>query len=108
MRSQLTDADISNINSTNWVAHYSYYKNGDMAYRIIQSDNQPSSYNGHQMTSADGSPLSYDENGQLTAGLGASLVWNWDNKLRSAEKADTSLNLKYDPAGNRIAKDVND
>jgi hypothetical protein len=30
MRSQLTDANISSINGGNWVANYSYYKNGDM------------------------------------------------------------------------------
>jgi RHS repeat-associated protein len=106
-RSQMTDADISNIGGGHWVAHYSYHDNGDMAYRAIQSDNQSFFYNGYSLTNADGNSLDYDKNGQLTAGIGTSLVWNWDNKLRSAEKGNTAINLKYDPAGNRIAKDVN-
>jgi len=104
MRSQLTDANISNINGGNWVAKYSYHDNGDMAYRTIQSDSQSFSYNGHLMTNADGNALDYDENGQLTSGIGTSLVWNWDNKLRSATKGTKSISLKYDPSGNRICK----
>jgi RHS repeat-associated protein len=104
MRSQLTDADISNINGGNWVAHHSYYDNGDMAYRTIQSDNQNFSYNGYSLTNADGNALDYDENGNMTNGVGATLVYNWDNKLRSGQKDGNSISLKYDPAGNRIQK----
>ncbi len=36
MLSQLTDANISDINSANWVAQYNYKKNGDMYSRTIQ------------------------------------------------------------------------
>ncbi len=54
----------------------------------------------------------WDENGQLTKlpddSVTAELVWNWDGKLRSATKGSTTINLKYDMAGNRITKDVND
>jgi hypothetical protein len=39
MRSQLTGADISNINGGGWVAEYCYYKNGDMAYRTLRLAN---------------------------------------------------------------------
>jgi RHS repeat-associated protein len=106
MRSQLTDANISNINGGNWVAKYFFNNNGDMAYRTIQSDTDTFSYNGHQMTSADGNPLDYDENGQLTSGIGTSLIWNWDGKLRSATKGSATINLKYDPFGNRIWKKI--
>ncbi len=105
MRSQLTDASISNINGGNWVAEYTYHDNGDMSSRTIQSDNQTFSYTGHQMTNADGNSLSWDKNGNLTTGVSTNLVWNWDDKLRSATKAGTTINLKYDPSGNRIYKD---
>ena len=115
MRSQLTDASISNINGGNWVAEYTYHDNGDMSSRTIQSDNQTFSYTGHQMTDAGGESfdLDWDENGQLTlndqtAGDDTDLVWNWDNKLRQATKGTKTINLKYDPYGNRVIKDVND
>ena len=35
----------------------------------------------------------------------ASLAWNWDNRLRSADVGGTPvLQLKYDPDGNRVFK----
>ena len=80
---------------------YSYHDNGDMADRIIQSNQADFNYNGNRMITADGNNLSYDENGQLTAGLDTSLVWNWDNKLRRFKDGEyVKQSLKYDPAGN--------
>lgn len=36
--------------------------------------------------------------------VSTSLVWNWDNKLRSATNGTKSVSLKYDPSGNRIVR----
>ncbi len=105
MLSQLTDANISNINSANWLAGYKYKKNGDMYSRTIQSAAESFSYNGHLMTDADGNSLSWDENGNLLISVDANLVYNWDNKLRSASSGGDSIAVKYDPSGNRIWKD---
>jgi len=107
----LTDARLSDINSGNWITEYLFNGNGDMASRTIQSGTGTFTYDGHQTKSATGDEnftLYYDENGQLTAGpSGQSLVYNWDGKLRSATKGGTTINLKYDPAGNRIYKETN-
>jgi RHS repeat-associated protein len=107
--SQLTDANIGNISGGNWTGMYSYNKNGDMGSRTINSGTQTDfTYTGNMMASADGNEtfsLSYDENGQLIEGQdSAEYTYNWDNKLRSAVKGSTSINLKYDPMGNRIYK----
>jgi len=107
MRSQLTDANITNIGGT-WAADYAYHKSGNMSSRTINLAQETFNYTGHQMSNADGNSLSYDENGNLTAGVDVNMVWNWDNMLRSAEKAGDSISLRYDPSGNRIFKDVND
>ncbi len=32
--------------------------------------------------------------------------FNWDNKLHSATKSGTTLNVKYDPLGNRVWRQV--
>ncbi len=107
----MTDARLSDINSGNWITEYLFNGNGDMASRTIQSGTGTFTYDGHQTKSATGDEnftLYYDENGQLTAGpSGQSLVYNWDGKLRSATKGGTTINLKYDPAGNRIYKETN-
>lgn len=82
-----------------------------MASRTIQSDSQSFYYTGHQMTGAtsdENFTLTWDKNGQMTKlpddSVTTELVWNWDGKLRSATKGGTTINLKYDPMGNRIYK----
>ena len=107
MRSQLTDANITNIGGT-WAADYAYHKSGNMSSRTIQSIGETFGYTGHQMTDANDHSLSYDENGNLTSpwvGL-FTYYWNWDNKLRRVETGGSTLRsaFRYDPAGNRIWK----
>ena len=51
--------------------------------------------------------LDWDKNGNLkNSKTATSLVWNWDNKLRTAVTASDTVKLKYDPSGNRIYKDI--
>ncbi len=112
MRSQLTDANISNISDGNWVAEYVFNDNGDMASRTIQSASGTFTYDGHQLTGSTGDEsftLDYDENGNMTENASAKdLEYNWDNKLRCAKDGgNTLLALRYDPAGNRIYKETN-
>jgi len=105
MRSQLTDANITGIIGTgDWAADYAYHDSGNIASRTIQSSTESFSYDGHLMKDADGNTLDYDENGNMKTGVSATLVYNWDNKLRSAEKGSDSISLKYDPSGSRIYK----
>ena len=120
MRSQLTSADITNIIGGDglWTADYSYHNSGDMDSRTIESDTDSFTYNGHLMATLDGTNLNWDENGNLILSSHASHLsrassrevtsreYNWDGKLRSATKAGSTINLKYDPSGNRIYKDA--
>jgi RHS repeat-associated protein len=119
MLSQLTGVVRTNIsNSSNWSALYNYGKNGDMTGRTIQSSTTSFSYLGNQMKTASGGEsfsLDYDLNGVSHLDDGNmktlpttdtnSLVYNWDGKLRSAQKGSNTINVRYDPAGNRIRKD---
>ncbi|MFZ0034537.1 MAG: hypothetical protein WAK60_06070, partial [Sedimentisphaerales bacterium] len=100
MRSQLTDAHISNINGGNWVAKYSYHDNGDMISRTVQANQTGFTYSGNQMITVGGNNLSYDENGNMIEDASAkSLKYNWDNKLRYAKSGSSVLlALKYDPS----------
>jgi RHS repeat-associated protein len=81
-----------------------------MASRTIQSAATGFDYDGHLMTgttpgSAEQFTLSYDDNGNMTTAPSATtLVYNWDNKLRSGASGSNSLSMKYDPSGNRIRK----
>jgi len=44
-------------------------------------------------------------NCNIATGIDAGIVYNWDNKLRSAALGSDSIAVKYDPSGNRIWKD---
>jgi RHS repeat-associated protein len=110
MLSQLADATITNINGNPWAETYNYHKNGDMNYRTIQSSTTNFTYSGNQMNMATGGEsftLNWDNNGNmknLPVNDTNALVYNWDNKLRSAQKGSNTISLKYDLSGNRIYK----
>jgi len=70
----------------------------------------PASYtpnNLNQYGSVDGSTISYDPNGNLTAYDGWSYGYDAHNRLQSATETGTSLSLSYDPTGNLIATTLN-
>ncbi|UCF00403.1 MAG: hypothetical protein JSV82_04890 [Planctomycetota bacterium] len=104
MRSQLTNAEVTNAGDGTWTGQYGYHKNGDMISRTIEGASETFSYTGNLMTDADGNTLDYDDNGNMTTGVDVDVVWNWENKLRSAESGTKSVKVKYDPLGNRIWK----
>ena len=56
------------------------------------------------MIGAEGQDLDWDLNGNSTAGIASSLIYNWDNKLQSATRGSNSIALKYDPDDNRVWK----
>ncbi len=60
----------------------------------------------------EGFTVEWDENGNIAAkdaGNDITYTFNWDNKLRKAEwPTGNSIELKYDPDGNRVQKTVDD
>lgn len=83
--------------------------NNDMASRTITGTAKTSfTYTGNLMDSATGGgesfDLDWDDNGNMIIGVDANLVYNWDDKLRSADSDGNEIALKYDPSGNRIYK----
>ena len=107
MLTQLTYANITNISGNPWTAVYNYARNGDMNYRTIQSSTTSFSYAGNKMAGASGGEsfsLDYDLNGVSHLDDGNmktlpttdtnSLVYNWDGKLRSAQKGSSTMSLR--------------
>jgi len=103
---QLIDAAMTNINSYTWRADYSYYKDGNIASKTVNSDTTDFDYTGDLMTDIGADTLTWDYNGQLTESTIASLEYNWSGKLRSATAGADSISLKYDPLGNRVYKEI--
>ncbi|MHB9071736.1 MAG: LamG-like jellyroll fold domain-containing protein [Sedimentisphaerales bacterium] len=104
MQSCLVDANITNINGGNWTAGYSYKKDGNIETKDVNSQQTTYQYDGDLMTDAGNDELDWDENGRLVATPTIDFEYNWDGKLRSAVIGANSVNIKYDPMGNRVFK----
>jgi len=95
--SELTGSSITNIGGGNWNGSYVYAKNGDMVSRTINSITETFGYTGNQMANANGITLNYDLNGNmktLPVSEANQVVYNWDNKLRSAQKGSSTMSLR--------------
>jgi hypothetical protein len=64
-----TQERINNSKETLVQSILSYTGKDDMSSRTIRSSSESFTYTGHQMTSADGNGLAWDENGQLLTGV---------------------------------------
>ena len=90
MRSQLTAAGITNINSSTWTADFTYKKAGNIESKEINSTPTNYTYTGDLMTKADNDDITWDLNGNMETGLTADITWDWDNRLRSADVGSTT------------------
>ena len=66
-----------------------------------------------EASGGDNFALTWDNNGQMvstdqTSGDDTEVEWNWNGKLRSGTKGNNSIEVKYDPMGNRVFKDSNE
>jgi len=114
MQSGLVDANITNINGSNWTANYSYKKDGNIEEKTVNSqsidyeyDTTPGGstvFDSDIMTKAGNEDLTWNENGQLVQKMRGSFEYNWDGKLRQAYVREDSISFKYDPMGNRVYK----
>ena len=62
----------------------------------------PSAVRPHAPTSVGGSSRTYDANGNLTAGAGATLTYDGDNRLTQVVKSGSTTVYAYGPDGSRI------
>ncbi len=119
MRSSLINAHITDVNDSEWWLFNFYRKDGNI-YVKYEGNDLPSMYpktysydttpgNGNPydsdiMTEAGSDDLYWDENGRLIETPTIDFEYNWDGKLRNAVVDSDSIDLKYDPMGNRVQK----
>lgn len=83
---------IGNILSKSDIGFYTYTDDGY---------NNP-----HAVSGVGSSTYTYDNNGNLTSGLGASYVWDFQNRLHGSIVGTTSSSYMYDHANARVSKIV--
>jgi len=108
IRSQLLSASMTNINGGTWQAAYAYDKAGNVTSEVINSTPTAFTYDGDLMTAKGSDDLTWDSNGRMIAGVTSSLTYNHDGKLQSGSMGGVTVDLKYDPDGNRIYREVDD
>ena len=104
LRSQLTSASMTNIGGTTWSGSYTYDKAGNVTSQTIGQTQTGFAYDGDLMTDKGNDSLDWDLNGRLESGISTSMEWNWDSRLRSATAGSTTLDVVYDPMGNRVER----
>jgi len=112
MRSQLTYAKMTNnVPPPVWISDsYTYYMAGNVqlhtsCYYPAQPMQEPYSFNGDLMTQAGFSgPVGWNDNGDMSSNYAGQFTYNWDNKLRHADTSQKTIDIKYDPMGNRVWK----
>jgi len=105
-RSQLLSASMTNIGGGAWQGEYRYDKAGNIYSEVINNTPTAFTYNGDLMTAKGNDDLTWDSNGRMIAGVTSSLTYNHDGKLQSGSAAGVTVDLKYDPDGNRIYREV--
>jgi RHS repeat-associated protein len=118
MRSQLLFAEMTYVLDYEWVMDfYSYDKAGNVKHHWYETYGNPptdTAYtylnNSDLMNTASGGgnfALTWNANGNLAKKddiNDTNLFYNWENKLCSGQRGESSIALKYDPMGNRIIK----
>ena len=109
---QLTSASVSNIAGSNYSIGYTYGEDGNIKSMTVGGSTVYFGYDSDGdtvddsdlMTSIGDDSLGWNLNGNLDNSVIASFTYDWDNKLRYATSGDDTIEIRYDPRGNRIYK----
>ena|GEM_PF-1713006 len=101
---QMTAASITNINSQTWTGSYTYHDDGNLDSRTEGGSTQDHSYTGDLLTGVDANNLAWDDNGDMTTGIGVSITRNADGRVQSATSGSNSIDCVYDPEGRMVRK----
>jgi RHS repeat-associated protein len=120
LRGEMTNASKSNINGFPWSMSYGYDNAGNIDEKIDNEVTETTDYDdcitndfitGWQVGTNPAVTLDWDPyNGRLTQSDQATLAYQLDGKLKAATNlaSNTRIDLKYDPAGNRVYKKTDD
>ena len=90
---------------------YTYDDRGNMLTKTVNGQTTEFAYNNtqwqDQLTSVNGTPLTYDLNGNLTAYGNTQYSWSRGKQLSSISDGENSYTYQYDSKGIRASKTVN-
>ncbi len=105
------NSQLTAVSGTNYSASYAYDNRGNITNKTINGTSTTFTYSNSdwkdELTAVNGTPLTYDENGNVLTYGNKSFTWNTGRNLESIIDGNNKYSYTYDENGIRTSKTVN-
>ena len=105
------NSQLTAVSGDNYSASYAYNSRGNITNKNVNGTSTTFTYSNSdwkdELTAVNGTPLTYDENGNVLTYGDKSFTWNTGRNLESITDGDNKYSYTYDENGIRTSKTVN-
>ena len=105
------NSQLTAVSGDNYSASYAYNSRGNITNKNVNGTSTTFTYSNSdwkdELTAVNGTPLTYDENGNVLTYGDKSFTWNTGRNLESIVDGDNKYSYTYDETGIRTSKTVN-
>ena len=105
------NSQLTAVSGNNYSASYAYDSRGNITNKNINGTSTTFTYSNSdwkdELTAVNGTPLTYDENGNVLTYGNKSFAWSSGRNLESITDNDNTYSYTYDESGIRTSKTVN-
>ena len=105
------NSQLTAVSGTNYSASYAYDSRGNITNKKVNGTSTTFTYSNSdwkdELTAVNGTPLTYDENGNVLTYGNKSFTWNTGRNLESIIDGNNKYSYTYDENGIRTSKTVN-
>ena len=105
------NSQLTAVSGTNYSASYAYDSRGNITNKKVNGTSTTFTYSNSdwkdELTAVNGTPLTYDENGNVLTYGNKKFTWNTGRNLESIVDGNNKYSYTYDENGIRTSKTVN-
>ena len=105
------NSQLTAVSGDNYSASYAYNSRGNITNKNVNGTSTTFTYSNSdwkdELTAVNGTPLTYDENGNVLTYGDKSFIWNTGRNLESIVDGNNKYSYTYDENGIRTSKTVN-
>jgi len=105
------NSQLTAVSGNNYSASYAYDSRGNITNKNVNGTSTTFTYSNSdwkdELTAVNGTPLTYNENGNVLTYGDKSFIWNTGRNLASIVDGDNEYSYTYDENGIRTSKTVN-
>lgn len=105
------NSQLTGVTGKNYNASYAYDNRGNITNKTVNGTSTTFGYSSDgwndKLTSVNGTPLTYDENGNVLTYGDKSFTWNTGRNLESIVDGNNKYSYTYDETGIRTSKTIN-